>query len=142
MRLFLAHFLFILAAWTLLIKYLFPVAWSAVYGEPLLAHVMWDFWWVAHLWLGWALLRRPFYLEGFAWLVAVTEIVIVVTRFALFLPDPEWTIWRVNWFVNKVFVLAAFTLMAGWLAHGRLARRVAPGAPAAASPGGQGNGLG
>ncbi len=124
MRVFLAHFLFVLAAWTLLVKYLFPVAWSIAYREPLLAHVMWDFWWVAHLWLGWALLRRPFYLEAFAWIVALTEIVIVVTKFALFLPDPEWTIWRTNWFVNKVFVLAAFVMMAGWLVHGRLARRV------------------
>jgi len=68
--------------------------------------------------------------------------VIVVTKFALFLPHPEWTIWRVNWFVNKVFVLAAFTLLAGWLVQGRLARRAAPGTPAAASPDRRENGLG
>ncbi len=141
MRVFLAHFLFVLAAWTLLIKYLFPVAWSVAYGEPPLAHVMWDFWWVAHLWLGWALLRRPPYLEVLAWLVSITEIVIVVTKFALFLPDPQWTIWRTNWFVNKVFVLAAFVLLAGWLASARFARQAAggdaadAGIPAGSSPG-------
>jgi hypothetical protein len=135
MRVFLAHFLFVLAAWTLLIKYLFPVVWSVAYGEPLLAHVMWDFWWVAHLWLGWALLRRPSYFEVLAWLVAVAEIVIVVTKFALFLPDPQWTIWRTNWFINKVFVLAAFVLMAGWLVRGLLVREPVKGAlPAPAAP--------
>ncbi|MCA3131724.1 MAG: hypothetical protein ACK5YW_08715 [Betaproteobacteria bacterium] len=135
MRVFLAHFLFVLAAWTLLIKFLFPVVWSVAYGEPLLAHVMWDFWWVAHLWLGWALLRRPSYLEVLAWLVAVTEIVIVVTKFALFLPDPQWTIWRTNWFINKVFVLAVFVLMAGWLVRGLLVREPVKGVlPTPAAP--------
>jgi hypothetical protein len=48
-----------------------------------------------------------------------------VTKFALFLPDPDWTIWRTNWFVNKVFVLAAFVLMAGWLIGTRRAGRPA-----------------
>ena len=66
-----------------------------------------------------ALLRRPFYLEAFAWLVAVSEIVIVATKFALFLSNPQWTIWRTHWFVNKVFVLAAFVLMVVWLARNR-----------------------
>jgi hypothetical protein len=43
--------------------------------------------------------------------VASVEIVIVVTKFALFLAAPDWTIWTTNWFVNKLFVLLCFGLM-------------------------------
>ena len=113
---FLAHFLFILAAWTLTIKYAFPIAWAMNEGAPLLSYVWWDFWWVAHIWLGWALLARPGYLYPFALVVALVEIAIVVTKFVLFLGAPEWTIWTTNWFVNKVFVLAVFTIMLGHMA--------------------------
>lgn len=111
MRAFLAHFLFVLAAWTLVIKFALPLAWSIAEGAPLLHYVWWDFWWVAHLWLGWALLARPRYLLALALAVAVPEVIIVVTKFALFLPAPEWDIWTMNWFVNKVFVLAVFVLL-------------------------------
>jgi hypothetical protein len=110
---FLAHFLFILAAWTLVIKYVFPVWYAIHYGEPALRHVMWDFWWVAHLWLGWALLSRPSYTWWLAIVVSVVEIVIVVAKFVIFLSEPAWDVWHTNWFVNKVFVLAAFVLLLG-----------------------------
>ncbi len=119
---FFAHFLFILAAWTLVIKYFFPVAYAAAEGVPLTTYVFLDFWWVVHIWLGWALLTGQRY--GFALGVAVSivEIVIVVTKFAMFLPAPQWTIWRTNWFINKCFVLACFCgLLAYLLANaGRL----------------------
>ena len=108
---FLAHLLFFLAAWTLFIKYLFPLGFSFVYGEPLAAHIYWDLWPAAHIWLGWALLARPFYTRWLAIGMAVVEIAIVVTLLELFLADPEWSIWRSNWFVNKVFVLVAFILV-------------------------------
>ena len=39
------------------------------------------------------------------------EIAIIVTKLALFLADPEWTIWTTNWFINKLFVLACFCLL-------------------------------
>lgn len=41
---FLADFLFLLAAWTLAIKYIFPVAYALSEGVPVLTYVMWDFW--------------------------------------------------------------------------------------------------
>ena len=82
-------------------------------------HVYLDFWPVAHVWLGWALLARPRYTFALALAVAVLEIVIVVTKFVLFLGEPQWTIWTTNWFVNKLFVLGCFVLMLGHL----LARR-------------------
>ena len=108
---FLAHSLFFLAAWTLVIKYLFPMAWSLNDGTPLLSLVWWDFWWVVHLWLGWALLTRPVYTYWLAAATASVEVLIVVTKFVLFLPEPTWTIWTSNWFINKVFVLALFVIM-------------------------------
>jgi len=109
--LFFAHFLFILAAWTLTIKFAFPMAMALSEGLPLLTYVWWDFWWIPHLWLGWALIARPPYLFWLALLVAAVEVIIVVTKFVLFLSAPEWTIWTGNWFINKCFVLAIFTLI-------------------------------
>lgn len=108
---FLAHTLFVLAAWTLLIKYAFPIAWSYQYGTPLLSLVWWDFWWVVHLWLGWALLARPAYTYWLAAGTAGVEVIIVVTKFVLFLQAPDWTLWTSNWFINKIFVLAVFSIM-------------------------------
>ncbi len=43
--------------------------------------------------------------------MSVVEILIIATLFIWFLAEPEWSIWRTNWFVNKVFVLAAFVLV-------------------------------
>ena len=108
---FLAHFLFVLAAWTGFIKYLFPVAYALSNGEHWNTHVYWDLWPLAHLWLGWALLRQAAYARQLAIIMSVIEIVIIVSKFAMFLSAPEWTIWRTNWFVNKVFVLGCFILI-------------------------------
>ena len=120
MIVFLAHFLIVLAAWTVTIKFLFPIAYAIAYGLPLGTHIYWDFWWVAHLWLAWALLRWPSYTFALAIVVAVVEIAIVVTKLALFLPAPEWTIWTTNWFINKLFVLLVFCLMLPYFVlHGR-----------------------
>ncbi len=112
---FLAHFLIILAAWTLVIKYLFPIAYAAVKGLPLTTHVFWDLWPVFHVWLAWLLLCWKNHTRPVAIGMSVIEIVIIVTLFYRFLsgPDPEWTIWRTNWFINKVFVLTCFILILG-----------------------------
>ncbi|MFN0038414.1 MAG: hypothetical protein ACKVP2_02745 [Burkholderiales bacterium] len=116
---FFAHFLFLLAAWTLVIKYLFPAAMAFNEGLPILTYVMWDFWWVAHIWLGWALITLPRYTVPLAVTVSVVEIVIVVTKFVMFLSAPQWDIWRTNWFINKCFVLACFILLLGYLIWSR-----------------------
>ena len=108
---FLAHFLIVLAAWTVTIKFLFPIAYAIAYGLPIGAHVYWDLWWVVHLWLAWALLRWKPYTFLLAISVSSIEIAIVVTKFVLFLAAPEWTIWTTNWFINKLFVLGVFCLM-------------------------------
>lgn len=108
---FLAHMLFLLAAWTVFIKYLFPVAFALAEGVQWHTYVYWDLWPVAHVWLGWALLARPWYARALAIGMALVEIAIIVTLFSIFLADPEWSIWRTNWFVNKVFVLSCFVLV-------------------------------
>jgi hypothetical protein len=112
---FFAHFLFILAAWTLLIKYLFPVAYALNEGVPITSYVFWDFWWVVHIGLAWSLLHWRRYTYAAAIAISVAEIVIIVTKFVSFLSAPEWTIWRTNWFINKVFVLACFVMLLTYL---------------------------
>ena len=110
---FLAHLFLILVAWTVFIKYLFPVGFALVSGEAWTTYIYWDLWPAAHLWLAWALLVRPRYTRMLAIGMSVIEIFIITTLFIWFLADPEWSIWRTNWFVNKVFVLAAFVLVLG-----------------------------
>ena len=108
---FFAHFLFILSAWTLTIKFFFPVAYAVAYGVPPGTHIYWDFWWVVHIWLGWALLHWQRYSFALAIAVSVVEIAIIVGKFVLFLSAPQWSVWQTNWFINKLFVLACFTLL-------------------------------
>lgn len=110
---FLAHLFVILVAWTVFIKYLFPIAFALIIGERWTTYIYWDLWPVAHLWLAWALLARPRYTRVLAIVMSLVEILIIVTLFTHFLADPEWSIWRTNWFVNKVFVLTGFFLVLG-----------------------------
>lgn len=115
MVVFLAHFLIILAAWTITIKFAFPIAYAVGLDSPVGSYIYWDFWWVIHLWLAWALLKWQPYTFGLAIAVSFAEIVIVVTKLALFLSQPQWTIWQTNWFINKIFVLVCFTMLLSYL---------------------------
>lgn len=110
---FLAHLFVILVAWTLFIKYLFPIGFALASNEGWTTYIYWDLWPAAHLWLAWALLARPWYTRMLAIGMSVVEIAIITTLFIWFLAEPEWSIWRTNWFVNKMFVLAAFVLVLG-----------------------------
>lgn len=135
---FLAHFLFVLAAWTAVIKYLFPMAYALAEGVPIGTYVFLDFWPIVHVWVGWSLLHWQRYSYALALTVSIAEIVIVVSKFVLFLQAPEWTIWRTNWFINKLFVLACFALLLGYLLlHARQLRARSAGparAPALVRP--------
>ena len=111
---FFAHLLFVLAAWTLVIKFAFPFAFAWYEGPPLDTYIMWDFWWVIHLWLGWALLSWQRYTYALAVSVSVVEIAIISVKLKVFLGDPSWTIWTANWFTNKLFVITCFVLMLGY----------------------------
>ncbi len=112
---FLSHFLFILAAWTLVIKFIIPVCFALKEGEPLSRYILWDFWWVIHIALGLSLLHFISWIFWFGLVTSIVEIVIIVTKFYYFFEAPEWSIWKMNWFVNKIFVLACFVLMLGYL---------------------------
>jgi hypothetical protein len=112
---FIAHFLCILAAWTIVIKYLFPIAYALAEGKPAGTYVYLDFWPVVHVALAWSLLHWQRWTLPFALVVSAAEIVIIVTKFAFFLAAPEWTIWRTNWFINKLFVLGCFVWLLGYL---------------------------
>jgi len=112
---FFAHFLFLLAAWTLVIKYVFPVTYAIYYDLPVGSHVYLDLWPVVHIWLGWSLLHWRRSTFAMAAGISIAEIVIVVSKFVVFLAGPEWTIWRTNWFINKVFVLGCFVMLLTWL---------------------------
>ena len=111
MNRFLAHFLFILAAWTLCIKFFIPVVWAIHEGSGITTYIFWDFWWVVHIWLGFALITQPRYMWTLAVVVSILEINIVVIKLFQFLGQPDWSIWHMNWFVNKLFVLACFILV-------------------------------
>ena len=111
MIVFLAHFLIVLAAWTVTIKFRSRSATRSPTACRSARYIYWDFWWVVHLWLAWALLRWRPYAYMLAIGVSIAEILIVVTKLALFLAAPEWTIWTTNWFINKLFVLLCFGLM-------------------------------
>ncbi len=112
---FFAHFLFILAAWTAVIKYVFPIAYAIQNALPPLSYIYLDLWPVVHVWLGWSMLRWQRHTFEFAVGVSVIEIAIIVSKFVLFLESPEWTIWRTNWFINKIFVLSCFVMLLTWL---------------------------
>ena len=129
MIVFLAHFLIVLAAWTLTIKFLFPLAFAFKQGVALGTYVYWDFWWVVHLWLALRLLHWRSYSFALATGVSVAEIAIVVTKLTVFLAAPEWTLWTTNWFINKLFVLLCFSLMLPYMVANRrllLGRLVEP----------------
>ena len=127
---FFAHFLFVLAAWTLVIKFAFPIAMAVTEGSPAGTYVYWDFWWVVHIWLGWSILNWQRYTYWFAVGVAIVEIVIVIIKLWWFLDEPQWTIWQTNWFVNKLFVLACFTgLLALFTLRGETLRRRGSASP-------------
>lgn len=123
---FLAHFLFLLAAWTLTIKFVFPVAFALNEGAPISSYIYWDFWWVVHIWLGWSLLHWQRYTFAFAVGVSVIEIAIILTKFMFFLAAPQWTIWQTNWFINKIFVLACFVMLLTYLITNRAVARQEP----------------
>ena len=131
MLVFFAHFLYVLAAWTLVIKFAFPVAMAVAEGSPTGAYIYWDFWWVVHIWLGWSMLNWQRYTWWLGIGVALVEIVIVIVKLWWFIDAPEWTIWQTNWFVNKLFVLACFTgLLALFTFRGATLRRRGPASPA------------
>ena len=72
---------------------------------------MWDFWWVAHLWLARMFWHRHCWAWMSGFLVAGVEVVIVTVKFVGFFQDPDLGFWRMLWFTNKVYVLLFFVVL-------------------------------
>ena len=114
----LAYPLFFLALYTLIIKFLNPVLFFIAEGPSQglsQAPIMWDFWWVVHLFLGISLLRKEKFAWGLALAVSIAEIAIIVTKFWLFWRQPSFTFWTLSWYVNKCCILTYFVCLAACL---------------------------
>jgi hypothetical protein len=103
--------LLVMATWTIVIKYLAPILWAVAEhwaGNDVVAPIMWDFWWVAHLALAWLLWHRHPLARSTGLAVAAVEILIVTVKFVDFARHPDMSFWRLLWFTNKVYVLLFF----------------------------------
>lgn len=109
-------FLYFFAAYTVTIKYLMPVAWAAIEQAPLLAHIyFWDAWWILHIAVGFGLCRRTKGIWPWAFLLAIAEIIIIVTKFVFYFASPNTSFWHLNWLVNKSLLLIYFFVFLLWL---------------------------
>ena len=105
---FLAAWLILMAAWTVFIKFLFPIVYAVNYGHDFLNYIMWDFWWVAHIWLAYSFLNISRYTFIFGSVISIAELIIIILKLYLFFNDPQWNIWDTNWMINKVVMLILF----------------------------------
>jgi len=122
-RVLLGKWLYFFACWTILIKYVLPISAALRDGVSLTQYIyFWDLWWAAHLYVGWGLCKPKAGIWKWAFLLTATEIIIIVSKFVIYLKDPNLDFWHVNWFVNKVFLLVYFSIMAVWL-FGKKARQ-------------------
>ncbi|MFN7973145.1 MAG: hypothetical protein U0166_12495 [Acidobacteriota bacterium] len=103
--------LLVLVGWSVLIKYVLPVAFALREHAPLGTHVMWDLWPALHLVLWRGFRRHAPWLPVTAIAIAVAEIVIVAVKLTAWAMAPDLGFFRVNWAINKVFVLGLFTVM-------------------------------
>lgn len=108
--------LYFFAAFTLMIKYVFPVTWAFYKGAPLTAFIyFWDAWWIAHLYVGRGFLKRQKGVWRWALLLTVAEILIIAVKLLAFTRAPVLDFWRLSWFVNKSLMLVFFLWLFSWL---------------------------
>ena len=108
--------LYFFAAWTFAIKYALPVGWALSRGEGWTTYIFfWDAWWIFHLIAGTGLVVNRNGIRIWALLLSLAEIIIIITKFVLFLPEPNWDFWHANWFVNKAVMLVFFCVLLAWL---------------------------
>tara|TARA_B110000116_G_C16489024_1_gene426041 strand:- start:24 stop:455 length:432 start_codon:yes stop_codon:yes gene_type:complete len=103
-----SSWLVLIVLWTLLIKFIFPVTYALYYEENFTKYIMWDFWWIAHLWLANSFLNlsKNTYYVGL--LICISELIIIIYKLGVFFISPQWNIWETNWMINKIIVLFLF----------------------------------
>jgi hypothetical protein len=103
-----SSWLVLIVLWTLLIKFIFPVTYALYYEENFTKYIMWDFWWIAHLWLANSFLNlsKNTYYVGL--LICIFELIIIIYKLGVFFISPQWNIWDTNWMINKIIVLFLF----------------------------------
>jgi len=103
-----SSWLVLIVLWTLLIKFIFPVTYALYYEENFTKYIMWDFWWIAHLWLANSFLNlsKNTYYVGL--LICISELIIIIYKLGFFFISPQWNIWDTNWMINKIIVLFLF----------------------------------
>ena len=106
-----SSWLVLIVLWTLLIKFIFPVTYALYYEENFTKYIMWDFWWIAHLWLANSFLNlsKNTYYVGL--LICISELIIIIYKLGVFFISPQWNIWDTNWMLNKIIVLFLFILI-------------------------------
>lgn len=120
------YLLYFFAAFTLTIKYVLPVAWAVAQKAPLTAYIFfWDAWWIAHIAVGYGLLRPAKGIWVWAFLLALAEIVIIAVKLTLYFTQPFSDIWHVLWAVNKSMMLVYFVIFFGWLTHANVRKELA-----------------
>lgn len=108
--------LYFFAAYTVLIKYLLPVAWALHQKAALTTYIyFWDAWWIAHLAVGTGLVLRKKGVWLWALLLTAAEIIIITVKFYFYSKSPNLDFWHLNWFMNKSFMLIYFWVLLVWL---------------------------
>ena len=106
-----SSWLVLIVLWTLLIKFIFPIFYALYYEENCTKYIMWDFWWIAHLWLANSFLnlsKKTYYI---GMLICISELIIIIYKLIAFFISPQWTIWETNWMINKIIVLILFIII-------------------------------
>lgn len=108
--------LYVFAFYTLIIKYIMPIAASVMHDVEWTTYIyFWDAWWLFHMIIGYCLIKQKKGVWIWALLLTLAEIVIITWKFILYLPNPNFDIWHLNWFINKCFLIVYFWVMFFWL---------------------------
>jgi len=109
------HWLYFFAVFTLTIKYILPIGWALRQQTSWETFIyFWDAWWIIHFAVGYGLIHQKRGVWKWALALAIAEIVIIVTKFVLYLQNPNLDFWHLSWLVNKVCLLVYFCVLLAW----------------------------
>lgn len=114
--------LYMFAIWTVTIKFIIPIAWSLIWSLSLTRFILWDAWWIAHLYVGYLLIEKPHKTWPWIFVLTLTEIGVIGFKFIGFYESPVFNVWRMNWYVNKWFMLIYFVFCLEWILRDKTRR--------------------